>query len=162
MFSFLKNKGPEIQKQIDKAILEEKRRLESIKEDINIRLHNNGEIDVVEYDNSINLLPSAYVDDSGNIYKKEDFIVSKASSREMFQTLNKICSDAEYDVKNDSVSGTVKGYFIFMMRQKGIRGYYVSISATVISRYSYIQQCINEYKSLGKKQDIPEFIKKMI
>jgi len=41
MFGFLKNNQPEIQKQINQAILEEKKRLKSIKEDISSKLSNN-------------------------------------------------------------------------------------------------------------------------
>jgi hypothetical protein len=85
MFGFFKDNKPEIQKQIKQAILEEERRLKSIKEDINIKLSNNEAIDIIQY--GINLMLHGSFD---TIYKKENMIVEKASSREMFQALNKI------------------------------------------------------------------------
>lgn len=154
MFGFLKNYKPEIQKQIDKAILEEKRRLESIKEDINIKLSQNEEVDESEY--SIRLMFPSFSD---IIYRKENFIVEKASSREMFQALNKICPDAEYNVDKDTATGTVKRHSIFMMRHKGLRGHYVSISATVLDIQKYVKQYIEEYKRQEESEKVPEFIK---
>ena len=104
------------------------------------------------------MMPSS----SDAIYKKENMIVERASSREMFQTLNKICPDAEYNVDNNTAVGTVKGHSIFMMRHKGLRNHYVSISATKTDVNSHIDDCIDEYKSSVEMTKVPEFIKKAI
>lgn len=157
MFGFFKNNKPEIQKQINQAILEEKKRLKSIKEDISSKLSNNEEVDKIQY--SLNLMLHS---SSSTIYKKENLIVEKASSREMFQTLNKICPDAEYNVDNDIVKGTVKGHSVFMMRHKGLRNHYISISASKTNIDSYIEDCIKEYKSSINITEVPEFIKNAI
>jgi alpha-acetolactate decarboxylase len=157
MFGFFKNNKPEIQKQINQAILEEKRRLESIKEDISSKLSNNEEVDKILY--SVNLM---LLNPSSTVYKKENMIVKNASSREMFQTLNKISPDAEYNVENDTATGTVKGYRIFMMRHQGFRYHYISISATIKNINSYIEDCFDEYKSSVEMTEVPEFIKKAI
>ena len=137
--------------------MEEKRRLESIKEDITIKLSDNVEVEKIQYGISL-MMPSF----SWILYKKENIIVKKASSREMFQTLNKICPDAKYDVDNDTATGTVKGYNIFIMRHKGLRNHYVSISATKTDINNYIEDCINEYQSSVEMTKVPEFIKKAI
>lgn len=157
MFRFFKNNKSEIQKQINRAIFEEKRRLKSIKEDISSKLSNNEEIDKIQY--SVNLmLPNP----SSTLYKKENIIVENASSREMFQTLNKISPDAESNVENDTATGTVKGYGIFIMRHQGFRYNYISISATIKNINSYIEDCFDEYKSSVEMTEVPEFIKKAI
>ena len=155
--SLLQNNKPMIQRQIDKAIQEEKKRLNSIKKDIYNKLSNDQDIDVFQY--NMNLIVHKINDD---IYEKEFLIVEKATSREMFQTLNKICEDAKYNIENDSATGTVKGYNVFLMRHKGIGKYYISISATKIDIEKFINESILEYKSFKKKKEIPSFIKKAI
>lgn len=157
MFGLFKDNKPEIQKQIKKAIIEEKKYLESIKKDISIKLSKGEDIDLNEY--NVNLMIKNY---SNCIYKKENLTIDNVSSREMFQALNKICPDAEYNVDDDTVTGTVKGHTIFMMRHKFLRNYYISVSATILDIHEHIQQYINEYKRQEESEKIPEFIKNII
>ncbi len=124
MFGIFKDNKPEIHKLIKKAIQEEERWFNEILVDVRSKVANNKDFDVYKYCMDVD---SQKMKDSFNNPMLE---VHGASSREMFQTLNKICPDAKYDVDNDTASGTVKGMQIFLMRHSKFGPTFVSVNAT--------------------------------
>ncbi|HIP12891.1 MAG TPA: hypothetical protein EYG73_09270, partial [Arcobacter sp.] len=124
MFGIFKNNKPEIHKMIKQAIQEEERWFNGVLADVRTKVSNNEEFDVFKYCMDVERQKSK------DSFDQTDKYVDNASSREMFQTLNKICPDATYDVDNDSTSGTVKGMQIFLKRHKIFRHSFVSVSAS--------------------------------
>jgi len=123
MFGIFKDNKPEIHKMIKKAIIEEERWFTGVLADVRSKV-NNADFDVYKYCMDVD---SQKMKDSFNNPMLE---VYGASSREMFQTLNKISPDAKYNVDNDSASGTVKGMQIFLMRHSKFGPTFVSVNAT--------------------------------
>jgi len=160
MFGFLKDNKPEILKQINNAIIEENKRLSFEIEHLINKL-NSGEIfsdmEISQY--IINIELNSPIDGS---YEKEMKEVENASSREMFQALNKISPDAKYNVDNDSASGTVKGYNIFLMRHKGFGKEIVVVSASYNKTYELIQNIIAKHNKNKDTSDIPSFINELM
>ena len=142
MFGIFKDNKPEIHKMIKKAIQEEEFWFNEVLSDVRRKVSNNKEFDVYKYCIDIDLQKSK------DSFNKPMLEVGGASSREMFQTLNKICPDAEYNVDNDSASGTVKGMHIFLLRHTKFGPTFVSVNATKyhsLEMISVIKKYITDY-----------------
>lgn len=160
MFGFLKDNKPEILKQINNAIIEENKRLKFEIEHL-VKKLDLGEIssDMEISQHIFNIKLDSPID---RVYEKNMKEVENASSREMFQALNKISPDVKYNVDNDSATGTVKGYNIFLMKHKGIGKKFVGISATYNKIDELIQNIIENYNKNNDTKDIPNFINELM
>lgn len=160
MFGFLKDNKPEILKQINNAIIAENNRLNFEIETLINKLESgeiSSDMEISQYIFNIKL--NSPID---RAYEKVMKEVENASSREMFQALNKISPDAKYNVDNDSASGTVKGYNIFLMRHKGFGKKFVGISATYNKIDELIQNIIDKFNKDKDTSDIPSFINELM
>lgn len=158
MFGFFKDNKPEILKHINLAILEENKRLKYGVDKLIEKLNDGiNEFELSQY--IFNLKMDSPLD---RPYEKKSLFVENASSREMFQALNNISSDAKYNVDKDYASGTVKGYNIFLMRHKGFGQTQVGISATYNKIDELYQNVIDSYSANKDSREIPSFINNLM
>jgi hypothetical protein len=148
MFGFLKDNKPEIKEKIYEAIKEEEKFIQSVGKDIKNNLDTFvSNTDIASYVIEVECRLS------NNFYEKKEIFVENASSREMFQALNSISSDAQYDEKNDYASGTVNGYTILMNKSKVLGKSLVSLQAKLhigpIENSAFVRRCVDKYKLLN-------------
>ncbi len=149
--SGIKDNKPRILDLVKQAISEEQKILKAMEEDINKR---------IKLDDNFN--PDTYYILHGIYYSLNKYLEIKGgSSREMYQVLNEISYDAEYDSDKDIATCTINGYEIELKRVKDPSGTFISADAKAINRDELIRLLATKLKKEYDEEKIDEKRKKL-